>query len=356
MSQSVLSIATPQRWWFDATTKCQFQGRTGTEPKTVRARGEHVSVPRRPSRHSDPDLVDDLTWLRKDKGLTLERLAQAGGVVQACGGAETPIETLHERSLAALRSMHDTDGGRALWAAYGAEEAGSWLLKDRRAAYAASVGRAPDTLKDWEDQALHELALRLLSSYYAGAPTPDQLPIPHGGYLMRRLNVLCLIQDRRFVESRQERTVIPLVDGAPHFVYGTYSPTTLHDVEGGTLHCIDFDPPLRRGPHHTFSFRERVPDTEPEPDFDEDFSGQSFESPALRYRVEVHFLGEQPAVVWGYDKLSRIERPGEPENGVSVDLQVSGRPDGTSGCTVEFADLYGGLCAGAAWRWQSHQL
>ena len=105
-------------------------------------------MPRRPSRHSDPDLVDDLTWLRKDKGLTLERLAQAGGVVQACGGAETPIETLHERFLAALRSMHDTGGGWALWAAYGAEEAGSRLLKDRRAAYAASVGRAPDTLKD----------------------------------------------------------------------------------------------------------------------------------------------------------------------------------------------------------------
>jgi hypothetical protein len=319
-------------------------------------------VPRRPSRHSDPDLVDDLTWLRKDKGLTLERLAQAGGVVHACGGVETPIETLHERFLAALRSMHDTDGGRALWAAYGAEEEGSRLLKDRRAAYAASVGRAPDTLKDWEDQALHELALRLLSSYYAGAPTPDQLPIPHGGYLMRRLNVVCLIQDRRFVESRQERTVIPLVDGAPHFVYGTYSPTTLHDVEGGTLglskrtpggtlHRIDFDPPLRRGQHYTFSFRERVPDTDPEPDFDEDFSGQSFESPALRYRVEVHFLGEQPAVVWGYDKLSRIERPGEPEDGLPEKLQVADGPDGVSSCTAEFADLYGGLCAGVAWRW-----
>jgi hypothetical protein len=120
---------------------------------------------------------------------------------------------------------------------------------------------------------------------------------------------------------------------------------------GGTLHRIDFDPPLRRGQHHTFSVRERVPDTDPEPDLDEDFSGQSFESPALRYRVEVHFLGEQPAVVWRYDKLSRIERPGVPEDGLPVELQICSRPDGTSGCTAEFADLYGGLCAGVAWRW-----
>ncbi|MCK9931992.1 hypothetical protein MXD62_33475 [Frankia sp. Mgl5] len=172
---------------------------------------------------------------------------------------------------------------------------------------------------------------------------------------MSRLTVVCIIRDRCFVESRQTRTVISLVDGAPHFVYGTYSPTELSDIEGGTLglskkmpggvvHRIDFLEPLRRGQAHTFSFWERVPESKQEMLADQDFSGQTFESPTLRYQVEVHFLGEQPAVIWGYDKLLRIERPREPDGGIL--LQSSeGR------VSAEFADLYGGLCAGVAWRW-----
>ncbi|WP_045877686.1 hypothetical protein [Pseudofrankia sp. DC12] len=251
--------------------------------------------------------------------------------------------------------MHDTEGGRALWAAYGIDASEPGLLKERRAAYAETVGRSADTVLDWEEQAVHELALRLLSAFYAGAPTPAQLPIPHGGYLLSSLEVVCVIQDRRFVESRQARTVISLVDGAPHFTYGTYSPTELSQIEGGTLalskrmpggvlHRIDFPEPLRRGQMHRFSFREKVPEAEPEPVGDQDFSGQSFESPTLRYRVLVHFIGDQPVVVWGYDKLTRIERPGEPNDGILL-KPIDGR------VSAEFADLYGGLCAGVAWRW-----
>lgn len=51
---------------------------------------------------------------------------------------------------------------------------------------------------------------------------------------------------------------------------------------------------------HAFSFRELVPDevAAEEAPGDEDFSGQTFESPALRYRAGVQFIGERPSVVW----------------------------------------------------------
>jgi hypothetical protein len=65
------------------------------------------------------DLIADLTYLRKATGLTPARLAQAGAVVDRIGGGEQPIETLHERLLAALRSIDDTEAGKALWAACG---------------------------------------------------------------------------------------------------------------------------------------------------------------------------------------------------------------------------------------------
>ena len=304
----------------------------------------------------DGDLVTDLTWLRKGAGLTLERLRRAGAVVQVCGGSQQPIEAAHERFLSALRSMNDLQSGQALWAAYGVNSANATELKHRRAVFARKVGRTPGQVRVWEDRAIDELALRLMSGYYAGAPDLPDLPIPHGGYLMSQLTIVSINRDRRFVEDYQTRTLISLVDGAPHFRYGTYTPTELTDVKGGELtsvrqpsggvvHKIEFPTPLKRGRTHTFSFRETVPESDPEPDSGVDFSGQSFETPALRYRVEVHFLTDRPQVVWGYDKLHRTERPGEPENGIHLALDESGR------VSAEFADLYGGLYAGIAWKW-----
>lgn len=306
------------------------------------------------------DLIADLTYLRKATGLTPARLAQAGAVVERIGGVEQPIETLHERLLAALRSIDDTEAGKALWAAYGLNPRFTGDLGERRSRYAKHVGRSPYTVREWEDRAIEELALRLLSAFYAGAPLPEELPIPHGGLLLQELVTTYLIRDRVFVESQQQRTIISLVDGAAGFVYGSYTPTKLFDLEGGTvitrqvregtIHEIRFSHRLRRAQQHRFSFRERVTGSsrgaqaEEGPKL-EDFSGQTFESPTLRFRDEVCFLGDRPRVVWAYDKLSRIERPGEPEDGQIIDLGHNGV------VAADFADLYGGLCAGIAWRW-----
>lgn len=174
-------------------------------------------------------LLDDLRYLRKGPGLTLARLARATAVVAACGGSDQPMETVRERLLSAVRSLPDGREPAALAAALNGAQNGAPLLKARREAHAVRVGRAPYTVAEWEDRALDELALRLLTSYYAGSATPAQLHVPHGGFLLRRLEVRTLIRDRRFVESRQVREVVSLVDGAKGFVYGTYSPTVLTD-------------------------------------------------------------------------------------------------------------------------------
>jgi hypothetical protein len=315
-------------------------------------------MPESKQRDRQPDLVDDLVYLRKSRGLTLDRLTKAEAVVRACGGSDQPIETVYERFVAALRSLGNSRGALALQAAYGIDDGSADELSERRAAYAASVNRKPDTIRDWEDEAIDELALKLLTAFYAGAPTPDKLPIPHGGFLLRSLTVLTIMRDRRFMESQQTRQLISLVDGAKGFVYGTYSPTILSDPQNctvrlskttpnGVLHEVMFPEPLQRGQSHTFSFREHVPDEakEPEPPL-EDFAGQTFESPTLRYRQEVAFLGERPKVVWAYDKLSRIERPGEPEEGNVVPLVGDGGI-----AAAQFYELYGGLCTGIAWWW-----
>lgn len=304
------------------------------------------------------DLITDLNYLRKGEGLTLERLPNAPAVIDYCGGPDVPLSTIRTRLTTAVNSLRQHKGGPALRAAYGIDDHSPPSTTERRRRYAASIGRKPNTVLEWENSAIEELALVLITSYYAGAETPSGLVIPHGGFLIENLHVVTVIRDRSFFESHQTRRIISLVEGAAGFRYGTYSPTGLSLVtgattdppeqhEGGTMHTLRFPRKLRRGEAYTFSFREHVPPSAPDGTRRGglDFSGQTFETPTLRYTVEVCFLGDVPSVVWAYDKLSRIERPGDPNSRASMNTQDRAT------VAVEFSELYGGLCSGLAWKW-----
>jgi hypothetical protein len=101
---------------------------------------------------------------------------------------------------------------------------------------------------------------------------------------------------------------------------------------------------------HKFSFQEILEKQEksdsPEKELVEDFAGQSFETPTLKYTQRVIFKGVKPVVVWSFDKLSRIERPGEPLDKNILKIQEDGS------VLKEFDQLYGGLHSGIAWRWK----
>jgi hypothetical protein len=310
-----------------------------------------------PSKKSE--LVTDLIYLRKERGLTTDRMFTAGTLIDVCGGDEQPGEITRARIVSAIQSLPEPQSRDALLAAYGLLPATQDLpsLTARRAAYGRQVGRKRDTLADREDAAIEELAIRLLASYYAGAPLPAQLPVPHGGYLIDYVNVTTVYRDRRFLEHQQERRIISLVDGAPGFAYHSTGRTRLVAVDGctvetsyvpgGSIHTLRFPEPLRRGQVHDFTFRETLEEPETPTDAPvDDFAGQSFETPTLAYRQEVTFLGDRPPVVWAYDKLSRIERPGTPERNEPLRFENSGS------VRKEFTQLYGGLFSGIAWRWE----
>ena len=323
-----------------------------------------------PSREFN-DLVDDLIYLRKGPGATPSRIAQASAVMDVVGGSrDASPDIVRTRLATALGSIKTSKGCDALRAALGLDDQPSGRhqpqpasdLTERRQHYAAQIGRSLNTVRSWETAAITDLAISLLARYYAGAATPFDRVIPHGGFLIEYLHVTTIIRDRDFVASEQTRTVISLVDGAKGFVYATYSPTSLTALSGGTLrppkqtaqgsiHEFVFDQPLKRGQKHTFSFREQVPDGAPDgatrntdDTITQDFSGQTFETPTLRYDSEVCFLGPQPAKLWAYDKLSRVERPGNPAE--LPNLAPAGHT-----ATATFRELYGGLCSGIAWQW-----
>lgn len=307
------------------------------------------------------DLIADLVFLRKGRGLAVDRIFVAGTVEEACGGPQ-PAEVTRERLVSAIHSLPDVESKDALLAAYGLLPATEGLvtLAARRKAYGEQVQRGPDTLADREDAAIKELALTLLNAYYAGSPLPAQLPIPHGGYLMDYLIITTIYRDRRFTEHHQRRRIISLVDGAAGFKYVSSNEsrsarTVLLDprgctveteyVPGGSVHMLRFDP-LKRGDVHEFGFREMLEDSKTEEEAPlSDFAGQSFETPTLVYGQEVVFLGDKPPIIWAYHNLSRVERPGAPEKNEILQFENG------DGLRKEFRHMYGGLFSGIAWQW-----
>jgi hypothetical protein len=302
------------------------------------------------------DLITDLMYLRKGLGFVSGRVYEASTFMGVIGGKNQIFESIKIRFTAAIRSLPDKQNVEALLVAYGLlpgyEQIA--LLKDRRAKYGKQVKRKYDTLADREAAAIEELAIRLLTAYYSGAPLPAELPMPHGGFLLDYLFVTTLIQDHRFVEHQQVRRVISLVKGAKGFEYQSNERTQIIPIDGikvetryvknGSIHRFLFPEPLRRGQTHKFSFQEIL--EEPGPESNEDFAGQSFETPTLTYRQKVVFKGDKPPILWTYDKLSRIERPGEPTDENCMEISEDGS------IQKEFTQLYGGLHSGIAWRWK----
>lgn len=307
------------------------------------------------------DLTMDLIYLRKGPGFVPGRVYEASSFVSVIGGKEQVFESIKVRFSSAIHSLPHKQSAEALLAAYGllAGYENMTSLSQRRHKYGKQVNRKYDTLADRESIAIDELAIRLLTAYYSGAPLPAELPVPHGGYLLEFLFVTTIIHDRQFIMHQQARKIICLATGAKGFEYHSNERTKITPIEGlkevrsryvrnGTIHTLVFPEPLKRGQTHKFSFKEEL--EEPEQDkktkeVTEDFAGQSFETPTLTYGQKVMFKGERPNVLWHYDKLSRIERPGELASGNKLELKDDGI------IQVEFTQLYGGLHSGIGWRW-----
>lgn len=304
------------------------------------------------------DLITDLMFLRKGPGFVANRVYEASTFIDVIGGKDQVFENIRIRFTAAIQSLPDKQNVEALLVAFGLLPGyeNISLLKDRREKYGKQVKRKYDTLSDRETAAIEELAIRLLTAYYSGAPLPAELPVPHGGFLLKYLFVTTVIQCRSFVEHRQIRNVISLVQGARGFEYQSNEHTQIIPIDGvnvetkhvknGSIHRLLFPEALRRGRTHKFSFKEISDEPEQELESNEDFAGQSFETPTLTYKQKVIFKGDKPAIVWSYDKLSRIERPGEPTDANRLDISNDGTVE------KEFTQLYGGLHSGIAWRWK----
>ena len=302
------------------------------------------------------DLMTDLIYLRKDAGFTPRRMRMASTFLEIMGGDGQTYETLKTRLVSAvnaLPSQQDTDILLAAMALSGEFEKIP-LLKHRRELLGRQTGYTPDTIAEYENAAIQELALYLLAARYAASPLPEGIPALHSTAIHERVFVTTLVRDKLWAETREFFRSIPLIDEVEYFEISSDIPahvTADSDIVvksettgSGRKHRFYFSQPLQRGKPAELRFT-----MQPDGTRDEELVLQedtrSFHLPTISSGMEILFLGEKPSQIWHYAQLPLFERPGLPVRERLMDL------GGGSSVRVEWNELHGGLYSGIAWAW-----
>lgn len=108
-------------------------------------------------------LRSELKRLRRDEGRTLVKLRACLAVRAALG--DPPEHELHERFDAAVAALGNDMKSLALKNAYGIGQSNPLILTTRRENFGAQpeVSRGPETINNWENEKIEELAARLLA-------------------------------------------------------------------------------------------------------------------------------------------------------------------------------------------------
>jgi hypothetical protein len=180
----------------------------------------------------------------------------------------------------------------------------------------------------------------------------------HNAALQERVEILTIVRDRLWLETRNYFRLIPLIEGAEYLEISSSIPAIITGTDSnvvaktttmpnGKIHRFHYKEPLKRGKPVELLYTMN-------PDVDKDDTHEyalleecrAFHEPTFSFKVDVVFLGEKPAYVWSYKQLPFFSRPGIPKEGQAIDLSD------TSVAVAEFSDLYGGLFSGIAWRWE----
>lgn len=307
------------------------------------------------------DLLTDLIYLCKREGASAARLAKAGTVNLALSAEDDEADMKLERLRSAVNSLED-DQSQVLLAAFGMSPAteGTKSLSDRRRIYGQQVGRQVDTVAAREKAALEELRVKLLTGWYPASPLPRRVPELHNGVINELVELTTVVSDRCWVESRHHYRMLALFDEADYYeiatsypmavtTYGGWTSTTGRVANGYTVRFYPPEP-LRRGKVYDLNFKFSPLPGDPD---DLALPGQiceeslAFHERTLEARFEVVFLGEMPELLFQFSGLTGGERPGE-----ATSDRLLASKDGAV-AEVKIRDLYGGLYAGLAWRWNA---
>jgi hypothetical protein len=305
------------------------------------------------------DLITDLLYLRKDRGLVAGRLRNASTLLELLGGGDQDFQDLRTRFVSAVNSLPDKNAASVLLAAYGLlpEYSDMSQLSQRRKLHGKRINLKPEAIAKHENAAIRELAIQLFTARYTMSPLPlSPSVVPHNAALHEYVEINTVVKDKLWQETKETYKLISLVDDVDYLEISSDIPAMVTSTceakvqtetsSGGLRHRFFFDVPLMRGDTTTLTFT-MTPDTKlADPDtriLHEET--RAFHEPTLVARFTATFIGQRPDMIWQYDHLAIYERPGEPSERQMLVV------DGNGVARAEFTDLYGGMYSGVAWRW-----
>jgi len=306
-------------------------------------------------RYEPEDVRGDLLYLRKGPGYSAGRLASRPALTAVLGGASEPPEVLRERLESAIQSLRDADA-QLLLGSFGltAETGGVAPLWARRDRIGARLGIGREAVADREVGAIEHLLTQLITGWYPKSPIGIRVPESHNGVVQHAVSLTTLVRDRRHLETRHHYRFFATFDGAKYLALSTGQPAspivlgtdfTVRTVatQSGYLHQFWHREPLRRGQTYDLEFRIVNPN-ENDPYWITE-EGLAFHEPTRFAAFKVVFIGDAPKLIWRYEGLTSMERPGLPTEASTLELGEM------SQATATFHDLYGGLFHGIAWDW-----
>jgi len=311
------------------------------------------------------DLLEELAFLRKAEGFSASRLNRVGAVREVLGGLmNRDFASLKSRFQSAIHSLDDRDA-KLLLDAFGLSDATAGLptLMGRRAVYAASVDRKPDSVADREGPALERLAGVLLRGTYAQSPLRIEVPEMHGGIVYETTQTTVQVTDRMWDWTRERYSFVATFDEMDFLTVTRTYPAIAYAKKGGAFRLntrptgrgafndhfwhLDstgqHDDPMRRDERYVLEFG-----LTPRPDDIEapiTNCARTFHHRSLLAQIRVQFTGEVPSTIWSYSQVSHFDQPGAPNETNRVALS----PEGVA--TLLVRDVHGGLDSGIAWTW-----
>lgn len=301
------------------------------------------------------DVLDDLVFLHKDVGLTPARIAKAPLARQLLGGENESFEVMRERLVSAINSLRDPEP-EILLDVFGLspDTEQMALLKDRRKHYGDKHGIKTEAVADREAPALDDLRKQLVTGWYPKSPSGFSVPQSHNGFIQQSANILTVVRNRAWQETREFHRLIAAFDEADFIAISNSFPgrpipegdftVDTKRIGDSYTHRFFYKEPMRRGETYDLKFR-LVADPELGTPGALREESRAFHEPTRFTSFKAVFLGGKPVSIWSYRGLTFFERPGSLSTGESLEF------DDESVVKAIFHDLYGGLFSGIAWEW-----
>lgn len=310
-----------------------------------------------------------LDWLRKNEGFIQRRITRTSVLDRVLRGTEEDTyERLKNRFISAIHSLDDEREAELLLDVFALSEATAGVprLQERRRIHGAAINRGIDSVASRERAALDHLHSRLVAGTYAQSPLVLHVPEMHGGIIYEHTSTLIIVENRKWRETREYYRFANMIDDLEYVTVTRSYPGIVYPDERGDFK-VNTRPVAGAGWNdHFWHINEAHTKTEPmkraevydlkfriEPGSAEaaradalKLGSRAFHHRALLASIQVGFIGEKPASVWAFERVSPYARPLHPAEG---DLMVL---DDRGVATLRLRDVYGGLFSGVAWDWR----